>query len=32
MMNICHASDSPESAATELARFFGEGELFEYIS
>lgn len=32
MMNICHASDSPESAAIELARFFGEGELFEYIS
>lgn len=32
MMNICHASDSPESAATELARFFKSGELFDYLS
>ncbi|CAN5225911.1 nucleoside-diphosphate kinase [soil metagenome] len=30
MTNICHASDSPESAAEELNRFFSEGELFEY--
>ena len=28
MRNICHASDSPESAAAELTRFFGSGELF----
>lgn len=28
MMNICHASDSPESADAELHRFFKEGELF----
>ena len=27
MMNICHASDSRESAAVELARFFREEEL-----
>lgn len=27
-MNICHASDSPESAAAELQRFFADGELF----
>ena len=28
MVNVCHASDGPEAAATELKRFFGEGELF----
>ncbi len=28
MMNICHASDSPEAAAVELKRFFKEEELF----
>jgi len=28
MVNVCHASDSPEAAAAELKRFFGEGELF----
>lgn len=28
MMNICHASDSPESAAIELKRFFRDDELF----
>lgn len=28
MMNICHASDSAESAAAELKRFFNDGELF----
>ena len=30
MKNIAHASDSPESAQAELARFFKEGELFDY--
>lgn len=30
MVNVCHASDSPETAAQELKRFFREGELFEY--
>ncbi len=29
MRNICHASDSPESAAAELKRFFDDGELFD---
>jgi len=28
--NICHASDSPESAVVELQRFFSEGEIFSY--
>ena len=28
MVNMCHASDTPENAAAELRRFFGEGELF----
>jgi len=28
MMNICHASDSPESAVAELKRFFKDDELF----
>jgi nucleoside-diphosphate kinase len=28
MRNVCHASDSPAAAATELARFFAPGELF----
>lgn len=28
--NIVHASDSPETAKTELGRFFREEELFEY--
>lgn len=28
--NVCHASDSPESASVELERFFSEGELFSY--
>ncbi|MEM0896709.1 MAG: nucleoside-diphosphate kinase [Verrucomicrobiota bacterium] len=28
MRNICHASDSPEAAGAEIARFFGEGEVF----
>lgn len=30
MVNIVHASDSDESAAVELKRFFRDGELFEY--
>ena len=30
MKNICHASDSVESADTELDRFFNQNELFEY--
>jgi nucleoside-diphosphate kinase len=28
MRNICHASDSPEAAAAEVNRFFGDGEVF----
>jgi nucleoside-diphosphate kinase len=28
MVNVCHASDSLESAAAELKRFFQPGELF----
>jgi nucleoside-diphosphate kinase len=28
MMNVVHASDSVENARTELARFFGPGEIF----
>lgn len=30
MINVCHASDSPEAAAAELKRFFKEGEVFAY--
>jgi nucleoside-diphosphate kinase len=30
MVNIVHASDSPENAAIELDRFFAPGELFDY--
>jgi nucleoside-diphosphate kinase len=30
MVNIVHASDSPENAAIELERFFKPGELFDY--
>ena len=30
--NIVHAADSPEAAATELKRFFSEGEIFDYTS
>ena len=29
MRNVCHASDSPEAAETELKRFFNEGEIFD---
>jgi nucleoside-diphosphate kinase len=28
MINVCHASDSPEAAAAELKRFFRDGEVF----
>lgn len=30
MVNIAHASDSNENAASELKRFFRDGELFDY--
>jgi len=30
MINVCHASDGPETAAAELKRFFNEGEVFEF--
>jgi nucleoside-diphosphate kinase len=30
MVNICHASDGPESAAVEVKRFFTDAELFNY--
>ena len=30
MVNVCHASDSPESAKAELKRFFKDDELFQY--
>jgi nucleoside-diphosphate kinase len=30
MVNVCHASDSPEAAAAEIARFFEDGEVFSY--
>jgi nucleoside-diphosphate kinase len=29
MMNVVHGSDSPESAASEVKRFFSDSELFE---
>jgi nucleoside-diphosphate kinase len=29
MINVCHASDSPEAAAEELRRFFRDGDVFE---
>ncbi len=28
MVNVCHASDSPEAAAAEVKRFFADGEVF----
>lgn len=28
MVNVCHASDSPEAAQVEVARFFTPGEVF----
>lgn len=30
MVNVCHASDSPEAAAAELKRFFKDGEVFAF--
>ncbi|MCF7667156.1 MAG: nucleoside-diphosphate kinase [Akkermansiaceae bacterium] len=30
MTNVCHASDSPEAAQTELKRFFKAGEVFAF--
>ena len=30
MVNVCHASDSSESAATEIRRFFKPGEVFRF--
>lgn len=30
MVNVCHASDSTQSAAEELRRFFKDGELFAF--
>ncbi|SDT86209.1 nucleoside diphosphate kinase [Verrucomicrobium sp. GAS474] len=30
MVNVVHASDSPENAKLELARFFKDGEIFDY--
>ncbi len=30
MVNVCHASDSPENAAAELKRFFRDEEIFEF--
>lgn len=30
MVNVAHASDSPEAAETEVARFFKKEELFAY--
>lgn len=30
MINVCHASDSPENGELEVARFFEEQEVFSY--
>jgi len=30
MINICHASDSPENGEIEVARFFNDDEIFDY--
>jgi len=30
MVNVCHASDSPEAASIEIRRFFGDGEVFSF--
>lgn len=30
MVNVCHASDSPENGEIEVARFFDESEVFAY--
>ncbi|MEO0416759.1 MAG: nucleoside-diphosphate kinase [Verrucomicrobiota bacterium] len=30
MVNVCHASDSPENGKIEVARFFEDSEVFDY--
>ena len=30
MINVCHASDAPETAAAELKRFFNDDEVFSF--
>ncbi|MEM6914962.1 MAG: nucleoside-diphosphate kinase [Verrucomicrobiota bacterium] len=30
MVNVCHASDSPENGKIEVNRFFDESEIFDY--
>lgn len=30
MVNVCHASDSPENGEIEVKRFFDESEIFDY--
>ncbi|MEM6277837.1 MAG: nucleoside-diphosphate kinase [Verrucomicrobiota bacterium] len=30
MVNVCHASDSPENGEIEVNRFFDESEIFDY--
>ncbi len=30
MVNVCHASDSPENGEIEVKRFFEDGEIFSY--
>ncbi len=30
MINVCHASDSPENGEIEVNRFFDESEIFDY--
>lgn len=30
MINVCHASDSPENGEIEVKRFFAESEIFSY--
>ena len=30
MVNVCHASDSPENGEIEVKRFFGDAEVFDY--
>lgn len=30
MINVCHASDSPENGEIEVNRFFSESEIFDY--
>ena len=30
MVNVCHASDSPENGEIEVRRFFSDSEIFDY--